>query len=141
KPGKIINKLKLLQLTARFIDSFFRLYLGEMPRGVFLSDQEFKTVIKKYFEKQLYDGFPGIETLAIKLHISPSTFKRRFSVNFEDTPLQYFKKKQMERAKEYLLNGSTVEEVAFKFSFSSVSNFIRCFKSHYNCTPGSWSRD
>jgi len=132
------NKLKLLQLTAQFIDSFFRLYLGEIPRGSYLSDQEFKDFVEQYFEQHIYSTFTGLETIAAKLHISTSTFKRRFSVNFEDTPLQYFKKKQMKRAKEYLLNGSTVEEVAFKFSFSSVSNFIRCFKSHYNCTPGNF---
>lgn len=135
------NKLKLLQLTAQFIDSFFRLYLGEIPRGNYLSDQEFKDFVEQYFEHHIYSSFTGLETLAAKLHISTSTFKRRFTANFKNTPLQYFKKKQMNRAKEYLLKGATVEEVAFKFSFSSVSNFIRCFKAHYNCTPGSWSKN
>lgn len=137
KPGKIINKLKLLQLTARFIDSFFRLYLGEMSQGNFLPDQDFKTIVKEYFQKHIYEGFPGIENLAIKLHVSASTFKRRFSINFNTSPLQYFKKIQMDKARTEILQNESIENVAFKFGFSSTSNFIRSFKKYHNCTPGS----
>lgn len=137
KPGGMPNKLKLLQLTASFIDAFFRIYLGEIPRGTHLSDHEFKAFVNQYFADHIYENFTGIETLAAKLHVSPSTFKRRFSICFETSPLQYFRKQQMQIAKTQLARYKSIDEVAFKFGFSSTSNFIRCFKKHQQCTPGS----
>lgn len=132
-----INKLQLLSLTAKFIDAFFRIYLDETVRHNYLSDQQFKSFVKNYFRSRMYERFPGIKTLSAQLYISPSTFKRRFIVNFETTPLQYFKAMQMQEAKNKLLKKASIEEVAFKFNFSSISNFIRCFKKYHQCTPGS----
>ena len=135
--GQSPIKIKLLRGVTEFIDAFFRVYLGEMPKGDRLSNQEFRAIIIKCFKDNIFDKFIGIDALAFKLHISKSNFKRRFSEAFETTPFQYFREMQMAEAKRFILKGNRVEEVAFMFSFESSSNFIRAFKKVFRQTPGS----
>ncbi len=130
-------KIKLLHGVTEFIDTFFRIYLGEMPKGNRLSDEEFKAFVIKCFRDNIFDKFMGIDALAFKLHISKSNFKRRFSEVFDTTPFQYFREMQMKEARRFILGGNRVEEVAFMFSFESSSNFIRAFKKAFHQTPGS----
>lgn len=135
------NKLHLLQLTARFIDLFFRIYLGSDGYSEYpYSDKnEFKNIVLNYYQKHLDKPFPGIEALASKFNLSSSTFKRTFVQCFRQTSLQLFRQLQMKKAEEMLLKGDmSVADVAYHLGFNSTSNFIRCFKKYNHRTPGSF---
>lgn len=135
-----LNKMKLLNHIASFMDLFFRVYLGQL-RGQtedILPTQDFKTTVHNYLEKNIGECFAGIDELAAMFNLSSSTFKRLFKQNFGTSALQYFRKLQMDKAR-FLLEKEEYKDInslAYEFNFSSAANFIRCYKKHQSSTPG-----
>ena len=131
------QKLTILQLTASFVDIFFREYLQQQARNNKLQlDTDFKKTVRNVFQQRLMDSFCGVPFLADYFGTSVSTFKRHFTQHFETTPLDYFRRMQIDEAKELLQSGKySVEQVARKLGFSASSNFIRTFKQYEGFTP------
>lgn len=129
-------KIGLLKNLIDFIDFFFCSYLKREEGINHLLNCQFGKQVRAYLKEALYEDFVGVQTLAFKMNLSESTFKRRFKSVFNTTPLDYYRRLQMEEAYSYLADGEQVESVAFLLGFSSASSFIRTFKKYNGMTPG-----
>lgn len=129
-------KIGLLKNLIDFMDFFFSSYLKREEGINHLLNCQFGKQVRTYLKEALYDDFIGVQTLAFKMNLSESTFKRRFKSVFNTTPLDYYRRLQIEEAYNYLADGEQVESVAFLLGFSSASSFIRTFKRYKGVTPG-----
>ena len=70
----------------------------------------------------------SIETLAKICHLSPSFFRKKFSLIMGTSPKEFYLSRRMQRAKILLESGEfTVGEVSVLLGFSSPSYFSRIF--------------
>lgn len=138
KGAGIQNKLPLLQLVARFVETFFVEYLGKQaPNSKILLEKEFKSEVKKLFRKYTDRPFMGVPYLAQQFDLSTSTFKRLFEKHFNLTPLQYFKRGQMQYAQKLLKTGNyKVIDVSYQLGYTMDANFIRTYKQYIGHSPG-----
>jgi len=77
-----------------------------------------------------------VENLAKEANMSVSAFHLAFRKLTLESPLQYLKKVRLNKAKELIqLEGFRVNDAARSVGYSSVSQFSREFKRHFNITP------
>lgn len=92
---------------------------------------EFKSTI----QHNLYANL-SLEELATLCHLSLSSFKRKFSEVFDESPKKYIAKKKVEKAASLLkANNQRVSEIAYQVGFDSLATFSRNFTSIYGQSP------
>ena len=74
--------------------------------------------------------------LAQECGMSPGGFRRVFTRVYGQPPIAHLMRLRVEKAKELLLIGSSLEETARLTGFSDVNYFIRYFKKATGMTPG-----
>jgi AraC-like DNA-binding protein len=95
-----------------------------------LNDKVMDEVVRT-LEAHLFNGFPGIKTLASLHFISQTKLKRDFKRKFSTTPLAYYRQLQMQQAEEYLSSHLyNKKQVAGLFGFSNPSNFSACYNNY-----------
>lgn len=77
-----------------------------------------------------------LEELAAACNMSLSGFRRAFVENYQQSPGAYLTNLRLEKAKEFLLLGYSLEDTALMTGFSDVNYFIRYFKRKNGITPG-----
>jgi len=107
-----------------------------------LSERSFDPSIPNYITNSLQymlehiEENPGIEELAALSNISVVYFRKQFKKFTSTTPSEYRNTLRMERAQTYLVYGDvSVQEISDMLGYSSVSHFIKLFKSTYGCSP------
>lgn len=91
---------------------------------------------KEYIE-QHFDTEITLEKLARLTDMSVTNFRREWSKQYAETPMQYRDTIRIYYAGEYLSSGFyTVSEVSKKCGFEDVSYFVRFFKKKTGVTPG-----
>ncbi len=96
-----------------------------------------KTIIKdsiEYIQDSL-DTNISLDELAINLNISKYHYLRVFKSHTGITPHQYILNKRIQKAKELILKGTPLNEIAIEVGFSDQSHFIRSFKKIYGYLP------
>lgn len=84
----------------------------------------------------LEDQFPGIDFLSAHVSMSQTKYKKLFSKITGLTPGEYFSNNKLHLAKELLESGKyTVNEVAEKLHYRSVSYFSKRFNESYGIFP------
>lgn len=97
-------------------------------------DISFKTTI----QHNLYSSL-SIDDLARLCHLSTSSFKRKFSEVYEDTPKKYIAVKKLEKAASLLkLNDSRISDIAYDVGFESLATFNRNFSKRYGKSPSEY---
>jgi len=92
--------------------------------------------VEHYLSKHLFDKFPGISFLAKKFALSETKLKNEFRQLFGKPVFQYFHDRQMELAKELVMeNQLIVKEVAYKLGYENASKFSAAFKKHHGSLP------
>ena len=95
------------------------------------NDYNFQETIQKNLYKNL-----TIDELAFLAGMSLSSFKRKFSTVYSDTPNKYITSKRLEKAKNLLTTSDlNISEIAYDCGFSDISYFSKTFKKHYNTSP------
>ncbi len=95
---------------------------------------EFKSTISN----NLYANLT-VEELAQLCGMSTSSFKRRFTETYRESPQKYISKKKVEKAAEMLRNGTNrISEIAYDVGFETVSTFNRLFKAQYGQSPSAY---
>lgn len=128
-------KLKFTELIFLLLDSPYQQlilsFLLDAARG---ENPSLSSVI----ENHLYSS-ATVNELAILSGRSLSSFKREFSLQYNEPPRSWIRKKKLERA-AYLLDTSdkTIEEIAETSGFVSSPHFTRLFKEHYQFTPSEY---
>lgn len=129
-------KLRSLNILSDFFQHCQQ--FGVVANHYVLHDEEQGGVLKveKYLVEHLYDKFPGIDFLAKKFGISESKLKVEFKMCFGKPAYQYFQAKQMQLAKELLLEKKTqIKEMAHKFGYENTGKFSAAFKKHHGILP------
>lgn len=81
-----------------------------------------------------------LEQLAQACGMSVSAFRRAFAGVYEQPPLAYLLRFRVEKARELLLLGFSVEETALRTGFSDANYFVRYFRTVTGMTPGRFRR-
>ena len=118
----------MLYLADKYGQSFY-FYL----HSVLISERElsFKMVI----EKNLYTSL-NIDEVAFLCNMSLSTFKRKFTQLYQESPGKWFQLKRLNKAKKLLLNNeATPSEIYMDFGYDSLSNFSTAFKNQFGYSP------
>ncbi|NBB99632.1 MAG: helix-turn-helix domain-containing protein [Bacteroidetes bacterium] len=90
----------------------------------------------QYAKNNLDDETLTVGDLADQACMSRSSFHRYFRNEFGMTPLQYVTQERITHAKNLLRDSRrSVGDAAARVGFSSVSHFIKVFKSHVGTTP------
>ena len=101
---------------------------GHEPGAVRVNDPRMLE-IEAYLKSEIFNGFPGLDLIAKKFHISVSKLKRDFKTCYESTPLIYFRNEQMNYAEKHSReNKVSKKELASILNFSNPSNFSIYFK-------------
>lgn len=117
----------MLYLADKYGQSFF-VYLHSLFNERELS---FTMVI----EKNLYTSL-NIDEVAFLCNMSLSTFKRKFSQLYQESPGKWFQLKRLNKAKKLLLNNeATPSEIYMDFGYDSLSNFSTAFKNEFGYSP------
>ena len=81
---------------------------------------------------------PSIQQLAKRLHLSTRTLQRRLkeeNTRFKDLLI----KSRIDAAKHYLNEGKySIGEIGYLLGFSSLSNFVRFFRKHFEQSPSEY---
>jgi len=102
-----------------------------------------RLTLNHYFENNPLDEnnpIPSLSSLANDKHMSPRTFSRRLKEQ------GYSYKQLLEEVRQEqacLLLKSThlsISDVSLKLGYHEPANFIRAFKSWYDCTPTQWRK-
>lgn len=98
------------------------------------NEVEFKSTI----QHNLYANL-SLEELAALCHLSLSSFKRKFTEVFDESPKKYIAKKKVEKAASMLkANSKRVSEIAYQVGFDSLATFSRNFTSVYGQSPSEY---
>lgn len=92
-----------------------------------------------YLEHHFSDSKLTNDILAAQSSISTVYFRKLFEDCYGMAPMQYVRRKRMEKAQILLKSGYfSVSETAYAVGFNSVHHFCRAFKQHFNMTPGAY---
>lgn len=96
--------------------------------------QNWERVLDEYMNEHIRDTL-RVETLARAANCSVSLITHHFQTKFGATPQQYIRKKKLALARQRLLEGRKVYEVAEEFGFYDQYHFSRVFRKHYGYPP------
>lgn len=92
---------------------------------------KFEEVIQTHLYADL-----SLDELAKLCHMSLSTFKRKFSETYSESPKKYITRLKIEQAIALLKTGDLrISEIVFRTGFESISTFNRAFKAHTGKSP------
>lgn len=78
----------------------------------------------------------GLDELAKLCHMSLSTFKRKFSETYSESPKKYITRLKIEKAIALLATGDLrISDIVFQTGFESISTFNRAFKAQTGKSP------
>lgn len=94
--------------------------------------------IQEWLE-QHYAERINLDGLAEKFALSTRTFKRRFKLATQDTPLQYLQRIRIDAAKKHLENSrKPIDTIASLVGYMDQSAFAKLFKRETGLTPGEY---
>lgn len=76
-----------------------------------------------------------VDEVARRVAMSPSHFAHRFQAVARITPMRFLRQVRLEFARERLVTGARVSEVAVEVGFESPAHFTREFKRKYGMSP------
>jgi DNA-binding response OmpR family regulator/two-component sensor histidine kinase len=109
------------------------------PIVVTSKDEAFlKQVINVVDEKMAEPEF-NIEAVAEMMHMSRTTFYKKFKGLTGMTPVEFVRDMRLQRAKQYLdAGGNNVSEIAYLSGFASPKYFSTCFREKYHISPSDY---
>lgn len=94
-------------------------------------DLLFKNIVDSNIDSNL-----SVQELAFLCNVSLSTFKRKFTRIFNDSPTNWIRQKRMERAAFLLTyNKERPSDIYLRLGYENFSSFTQSFKSIYGKTP------
>lgn len=134
---RVLAPLHLQELVYRVLQGEQRLQLVQ------LADYEAKrnpvAAALDYIPAHLAETLT-VDTLAAQVHLSPSAFSRVFREVTGRSPYRYVKETRLDRARQLLVEERLgVADVSRSVGYTSVSHFIKEFRSRFGVTPGDYS--
>ena len=97
--------------------------------------------IASYLEEHYSNEHLCIDKMGQDLGMSRTSFYNKVKSVAGCSPSKFVTAFRMGKAKELLLEGEGISEVAYQVGFSSTSYFTKCFKEFYNCTPSGFVKN
>lgn len=96
-----------------------------------------KSIIKTSVEyiKDTLETNLTLDDLASNVSMSKYHFLRVFKQHLGITPHRYILTQKIDKARDKIINGSTISQASFEVGFSDQSHFTRNFKKLYGYTP------
>lgn len=130
--NKDILELKLKELVLILIQSNKSNTIQQVFSEIFAPRL---TNIRTVVNSHLYSNF-NISELSKLAGMSPSSFKRAFVKEFNDSPRHYILNKRIEKAKLLLKNTNlSLSEIAYDIGFNDSLYFSRIFKKRTGVSP------
>lgn len=104
-----------------------------------LGPKRLKLVVS-FIEDAIGDSLT-IETLARVAGLSPAHFAREFKRQMRETPHQFVMRRRLERARQLLLQGLRLADIARLCGFADQAHLTRRFRQHFGAPPGTFARD
>lgn len=95
---------------------------------------------ENYLSEHFCDNYVDVRVLAELAGMSPDYFRHRFAAVYGVPPLQYIMRMKLDRAKELLSSGKSVNETAAAIGFTDPNYFTRFFKERTGVTPTEFVR-
>ncbi len=131
------NSLDLVKLKLQEILLYLLETQPEELCSIFASDEinnedlAFKNIIDSHIDSSL-----SVQELAFICNVSLSTFKRKFTKIFNDSPTNWIRQKRMEHAAFLLTrNKERPSDIYLRLGYNNLSSFTQSFKSIYGKTP------
>ena len=83
----------------------------------------------------------NIQQVAEQLKYNPTYLSRVFSEQMGVTLSDYIKVKKVERAKDILKRGISVDEVAQRLGYSTTQSFSKMFQRYEKCSPSTYKKE
>ena len=91
---------------------------------------------QSYIESQLHAS-PSLNQVASHAGMSVSTLQRQFKERYQQTVMQYIRRRKLELARDALSKMElSIGEAAFQAGYHHVSNFVTAYKQVFGVTPG-----
>lgn len=95
---------------------------------------EFRKVISEHIFHDL-----SLEEYATLLHLSVSTFKRKFKEIYKTSPGQYVQSQRLEKAAKLLsTSNKRISDVCYECGFGDLSNFTKAFTKKFGVSPSAY---
>lgn len=99
-----------------------------------------ETTFKKVVHEHLFHDL-SLTEFATLLHMSVSTFRRKFKAIYEVSPGQYIITKKLEKASNLLTTSDlSISAICFDCGFSDLSNFSKAFSKMYGLSPSAYQK-
>ena len=81
----------------------------------------------------------SVEEFAQLCSLSVSSFKRKFTEVFNESPKKYVAKMKLLRASKLLSTGNLrISQIAYQCGYETISTFNRSFKTHFGKSPSEY---
>ncbi|MBQ8702553.1 MAG: AraC family transcriptional regulator [Prevotella sp.] len=126
-----------IQLILDYCKRFYARQFKEMTAGSSDILARFQQVLIDYYEKgrQLTDGLPSVKFCASELCLSPGYFGDIVRSALGESPKDYIRSFVIHRAKNQILSGQSISQVAEDLGFEYSQHFTRMFKNVTGQTP------
>jgi AraC-like DNA-binding protein len=139
--------LKNPNLTAEIRQDYNRI-IEKSGRNILIELEFLTSLFKQNFVRfdevirnNLYKNIT-VDEFANLCNMSPSSFKRKFKVVYEESPIKYLLKMKLNKACELLKNkNNLISHIAIETGFESTSTFNRAFKAFYGKSPTDYRLD
>ena len=125
-------------------DADCRELLGQVIQlcsGCYLKSQnKYILAAKKLVQEQYSDPTLSLASVAEALGIHPNYLSKLFKTSINLNFIDYLRSCRVQRSRELLERGLSVNAVAEQTGFSSPQSFIRVFKASVGCTPGQYRK-
>ena len=143
--GNLTNDIQQNELFYSLAESiitdqrFVLNHLNKMSFKKMITNEEvFRSLFlaKSFIDEHLLENL-SLETISQTAGISKYHFIRLFKNTFEISPYQYQKRMRLEFAKQQLLAGKELLDVAISIGYADLPTFSKAFKQVYRTTPSS----
>lgn len=136
--GYIVKTSAIEELPAMLRKAIAKLTLPNM-----LQEEEFPEDILSKLQKYIEDNYMEKLTLsqiAEEVHANGSYLSHLYKSKTGQNLFDAINKMKLKKAKEYLVQGKRISEIATLVGFEDVSYFSRVFKKYESCSPRDYER-
>lgn len=127
---KLHQECELYQLAASIAKRYGQYSPNQKKRKVDALLSQAKEFIHAHLLEEI-----SLDQISKEAHLSKYHFLRMFRQQFGMTPHQYIINCRVNRAREALAAGKTLDDVVYEHGFSDLSHFNRRFKPVFGMTP------
>jgi AraC-like DNA-binding protein len=136
---QIFYESRVLHLLESFLTDVLMKEDEETPNNFLFGNQEDIAMMQKaeqYISENITSQFPGVDYLSKICCMSRTKFINLFQKVYNCSSFDYYQKKRLARAHEYIKSGKhSIADIAEIIGYSGVNNFAVAFKKEFGYLP------